>query len=120
MPPYIVNLLVAFCILLIPVLIFPLLLVLLPGICNTLMKVIRKQPKEYFDTFVVQFSLESITVQGKLHYWFVSQILIGLVTLMIGSLTLMIGSLLQVMSLLLVQDLLLGLARNKVPLLSLP
>ena len=62
---------------------------------------------------MVQFNSGSITVQGQLHYWLVSQILIGLVTLMIGSL-------LQVMYLLLVQDLLLGLARNKVPLLSLP
>ena len=67
-------------------LIFPLMLVLFPGICNTLMKVIGKQPKEYFGTFVVQFSSGSITVHGKLHYWLVSQILIGLVTLMIESL----------------------------------
>ena len=112
MPLYIINLLVAFCILPIPILIFPLLLVLLPGICNTLMKVIGKSPKENFGTFVVQLSLGSIIVHGKLYYWFVSQILIGMVTLMIGSL-------LQVMYLLLVHDLLLGLARNKVPLLSL-
>jgi hypothetical protein len=45
MPLYIDNLLVALCILPIPVLIFPLLLVLLLGICNTLMKAIGKQPK---------------------------------------------------------------------------
>jgi hypothetical protein len=113
MPLYIVSLLVAFCILPILVLTFPLLLAVFPGICNTLVKVNGNQPKEYFDTFMVQFSLGSITVQGQLHYLFVSQILIGLVTLMIGSL-------LQVMYLLLVHDLLLGIARNKVPLLSLP
>ena len=83
MPLYIDNLLVAFCILPIPVLIFPFLLVLLPGICDTLMKVIGQQPNEYFGTFVVQFSSGSIIVQGQLHCWLVSQILIGLVTLMI-------------------------------------
>ena len=107
-----ISLLVAFCILPILILTFPLLLVLLPGICNTLIKFIGKHPKEYFSTFMVQFSSGSIRVQGKLHYWLVSQILIGLVTLMIGSL-------LQVMYLLLVQDLLLGLVRNETSLLSL-
>ena len=57
-------------------------------------------------------SLEFITVPKHLLYWLVSLIPIGLVTLMIGSL-------LQVMCSLLVQDLLHGLARNKVPFLFL-
>ena len=113
MPLYIVSLLVAFCILPIPVLTFPLVFLLLLDVCNTLMKFIGKQPKEYFGTFVAKFSSRSITVQGKLHYWLVSQILNGLVTLMIESL-------LQVMYSLLVQDLLLAIARNKVSVLSLP
>ena len=59
--------------------------------------------------FEVQFSLGFIIVQKHLLYWLVSLIPIGLVTLMIRSL-------LQVMCSLLVQDLLHGLARNKVPL----
>ena len=75
-------------------------------------KVIGKQLKEYFVMFEVQFNLGFITVPKHLLYWLVSLIPIGLVTLMIGSL-------LQVMSSLLVQDLLHGLARNKVPFLFL-
>ena len=76
------------------------------------MKVIEKQLKDYFVMFEVQFSLEFITVPKHLLYWLVSLIPIGLVTLMIGSL-------LQVMCSLLVQDLLHGLARKKVPFLFL-
>lgn len=56
--------------------------------------------------------LGNTIVQGGLLYWLVSLILIGLVTLMIESL-------LHDMCSLLVQDLLLGLVRNKLPLLFL-
>ena len=43
---------------------FPLPLVVLLVICKHLMKVTRKQQKEYFDIFEVQFSLGFITAQG--------------------------------------------------------
>ena len=62
--------------------------------------------------FEVQFSLGFITVHKHLLYWLVLLIPIKLVTLMIRSL-------LQVMSSLLVLDLLHELARNKVPFLFL-
>jgi hypothetical protein len=87
------------------ILIFPLLLVLFPGICKHPMKSIGKKLKGYFGMFGVQFSLGYITVQGGLLYWLVSLI-------QIGSVTLMIESLLQVMFSSLVQDLSLGPVRN--------
>jgi len=62
--------------------------------------------------FKVHFSLGLFTVQKHLLYWLGSLILIGLETLMIRSV-------LQVMSSLLVLDLLPKLARNKVPFLFL-
>ena len=105
MLPYTINLLVNFWISPIPVLTFPLPLVLLLSLCTNLMKVTRKQLKEYFDIFEVQFSSRFITVQEHLHCWLVSLILIGLVTLMIESI-------LQLMYSLLVYDLLRGLVRK--------
>ena len=59
------SLLVVFYTWLILVLTFPLTLVVLPIICKLLMKVTRKQQKEFFDIFEVQFSLGLITVQGE-------------------------------------------------------
>ena len=76
------------------------------------MKVIGKQLKAHIIMFEVYFSFGFITVYKHLLYWLVSLILTGLVTRMIGSL-------LQVMSSLVVLDLLHGLARNKVPFLFL-
>ena len=69
------------------------------------MKVTRKQQKEYFDIFEVQFSLGIITVQGGNLYWLVSLI-------QIGSAILMIESLLQVMFSVWDLDLSLRLVRN--------
>ena len=50
------------------------------------MKVTKKQQKEYFDVFEVQFSLGFITVQGGNLCWLVSLIQIGQAILMIESL----------------------------------
>ena len=69
------------------------------------MKVTRKQSKEYFDIFKVQFSLGFITVQGGNLCELVSLI-------QIGSVILMIESQLQVMFLVWDLDLSLGLVRN--------
>ena len=69
------------------------------------MKVPRKQQKEYFDIFEVQFSLGFITVHGGNLCWLVSLIQIVPVILMIESL-------LQVMFLVWNLDLSLGLVKN--------
>jgi hypothetical protein len=45
--------------------IFPLLLVLFPGICKHSMKSIGKQLIQYFDMSEVYFNLGYITVQGE-------------------------------------------------------
>ena len=50
------------------------------------MKVTRKQQKEYFDIFEVQFSLGFITIQGGNLCWLVSLNQIGSAILMIESL----------------------------------